>query len=331
MAGTRSFAAGNFALNLDGVACGFVKSAEGGDAYSEVVETTSGPSAFTQKHIGGVKYDDIALNIGFAMAQNVYDWIEESWKMNYSRKDGSIVVADASGNAKSEREFFHALINEVTIPALDASSKNAGFIGLKIAPELTRNRKTDGKVASPKATTQKPFLTSNFRLELGKLPCDKVMKIESFTVTQTVQTDDIGDVRDVVKEPGKLDFPNLQVTMAAANAAPWLTWFEDFVINGKNTADQELNGAIVFLTQDRKTELGRVNLVNVGIFRLRTINPTAEQAARLEAHLYCERMELQVGTPKPAPVPVVEKPTPVPVGVLKPVLPRPTISPKVSG
>src|SRR6266851_9098130 len=217
MAGTRSFAAGNFALDLNGVACGFVKSADGGDAYADVVHVTDGASSFTQKQIGVVKYDDIELNIGFGLAQDVYDWIAASWKMNYSRKDGSIVATDPTGNARSEREFFHGLISEVTVPALDASSKSAGFLTLKVAPEYTRDIKAAGKVTAPKATAQKPFITSNFRLELGKLPCDKVMKIESFTVTQEIATDDIGDVRDIVKEPGKLDFPNLQVTMAAAD------------------------------------------------------------------------------------------------------------------
>ena len=328
MAGTRSFAAGNFALNLDGVPCGFVKSADGGDAYADVVTITDGASLLTRKTIGNVKYDDIDLSIGFGLAQDVYDWIAATWKRDYSRKDGSIVATDLNGNAKSERQFFTALISEVTFPALDARSKNAGFLGLKFAPEHTRDQKAGGKVALTKATAQKPFLAQNFRLELGTLPCDKVMKIESFTVTQEITVDAVGDGRDVVEEPGKIEFPNLQVTMAAAGAAPWVTWFEDFVINGKNTADQELSGAIVFLAQDKKTELGRVNLFNVGIFRLRNVNPSVEQGARYEAHLYCERMELQVGKPKPAPAPVVEKP--LPVGVLKPVLPRP-VAPKVGG
>ena len=179
----------------------------------------------------------------------------------------------------------------------------------------------------PKAVAQKQFLAQNFRLELGKLPCDKVTKIESFTVTQEITVHDVGAPRDIFNEPGKIDFPNVVVTMAAANAAPWVTWFEDFVLNGKNTADQELSGAIVFLSQDRKTELGRVSLINVGIFRLRDINPATQQAARLEAHLYCERMELQIGKPKPAPV---VEPKPLPVGIVKPVLPRP-VAPKVNG
>jgi phage tail-like protein len=327
MAGTRTFAAGTFALNLDGVTCGFVKSAEGGDAYADVVEITDGASLVTQKHIGGVKYDDIDLSIGFGLAQDVYDWIAATWKRDYSRKDGSVVAADMNGNAKTERQFFKALVSEVTIPALDASAKTAGFLGLKISPEYTRDQKAGGKVAVTKAVAQKQFLAQNFRFELGTLPCDKVTKIESFTVTQEIAVDNVGHGRDFVNEPGKIDFPNLVVTLAAAGADAWVTWFQDFVINGKNTTDQELTGAIVFLSQDRKTELGRVNLVNVGIFRLRDVNPAAQQVARLEAHLYCDRMELQIGKPKPAPV---VEPKPLPVGIVKPVLPRP-IAPRVNG
>ena len=60
-----------------------------------------------------------------------------------------------------------------------------------------------------KSPAQKQFLPSNFRLEIDGLDCTKVSKIDSFTVKQPIQTDDIGDKRDYKKEPGKLEFPNL--------------------------------------------------------------------------------------------------------------------------
>ena len=80
MAGTRSYVSGNFMFNLDGVKCGFIKSVEGGDATAEVVEEKSGPDKFTKKHLGPLKYEDLTLSIGFAMEQNVYDWIAASWQ-----------------------------------------------------------------------------------------------------------------------------------------------------------------------------------------------------------------------------------------------------------
>ena len=315
MAGTRTFAAGSYFFNLEGVKCGFVKAVDGGGVSAEVIEEKVGPDYFTKKHIGQPKYEDVVLTIGFDMVQNVYDWIAASWKQNYARKDGSVIVTDASLQAKSERQFFHALISEVTIPALDASSKDAAYLTLKYSPEYTRAVKAAGKLVAPKQPMQKRFVASSFRLELDGIDCTKVSKIDSFTVVQTVTQDDIGQGRDIVKEPGKLDFPNLRVTLAEAGAATWSQWFDDFVIKGNNDESKEKGGRIVFLAPDLKQELGRIELLNVGIFALRHPASTGDHVARAVAELYCERMELVVGKPvapvPPAPTPIERKPIPL--------------------
>jgi hypothetical protein len=294
MAGTRSFTAGNFLFNLQGVDCGFVKSVDGGGIRADVIEEPGKLGIFTKKHIGQPKYEDIQLTIGFGMARDIYDWIEASWKQNYARKDGTVVVTDATLQAKSEREFFHALIAEVTLPALDGSSKDAAFLTLKFSPEYTREAKVSGKLTSPKTPAQKQFVASNFRLELDGIDCSKVSKIDSFTVQQSLVADDIGDPRDIPKQPGRLEFPNLRVTVAEAGAATWTAWFEDFVMKGNNDDAHEKSGAVVFMAPNRKDELGRVILHNVGIFALRHEAAT-EKVSRVVAELYCEQMELQVG------------------------------------
>lgn len=103
------------------------------------------------------------------------------------------------------------------------------------------------------------WLASNFRLEIDGLDCTKVNAIDSFTVKQKAVLDTIGDARDFVKEPGRLEFPNLTITMAEVAASSWQAWFEDFVINGVNDEQHEKNGALIFLSPNRQTELGRVN------------------------------------------------------------------------
>jgi len=82
-------------------------------------------------------------------------------------------------------------------------------------------------------------------------------------------------------------------------AAPtWQAWFEDFVINGINDDAHEKNGALVFLSPNRQTELGRVNFFNLGIFKLAPAKAdAAEQIQRVTAELYCERMQLQMAKP----------------------------------
>jgi hypothetical protein len=301
MPGVRSDAVQSYVFKLDGVQCGFVKSVRGGDAVAEVIEERAGPSTYVKKHIGPPKYEDVALGIDFSLARSVYDWIAASWAMNYQRKDGSIVEADHTFTAKAERQFFDALLTEVTFPALDAASKEPGHLTIKLAPEYTKTAKASGKVTVPAAQKQKAWIVSNFRLDLDGLDGTKVSSIDSFTVKQAVAADDIGDARDTLKEPTKIEFPNLAVTLAEAGAATWEAWFDDFVLKGNNEDSKEKSGAIVFLAPDRKAELARVNLFNVGIFALRRKEQSANTDAvrRVTAGLYCERMELLLAGMKP--------------------------------
>jgi phage tail-like protein len=304
MAGTRSTVSGSFMFNLNGVPCGFVRSAEGGDAVGDVVEEGPKSGVFTKKHIGQVKYDPVELSFGFGMAHDIYEWIEASWKQNYARKDGSVVVTDPSLQAVSAREFYHALITEVTIPDLDASSKDAAHLTLKFAPEYTRDVKASGKLTAPKTPAQKQFAASNFQFELDELPGGRVSRIDSFTVKQPVVTDDIGSTRDTPTEPGRIEFPNLRVTISELDAGPWGDWAQDFIVKGNNDDSHEKRGAIVFLAPNRKAELGRIVLHNVGIFAFRrAAAAAATQVSHVVADLYCEQMEFQVGKPALAPVP----------------------------
>jgi phage tail-like protein len=297
MPGTRSFATGSFALHLDGVSCGFLKAVDGGDISAEVISEPQGSAQFIKKHIGPPKYEDFQLQFGFGMSKVLYDWIAASWKQNYARKNGSIVSTDFKLTPISERQFTNALITETTIPPLDASAKDPAFLTVKFSPEYTRTAKASGTAGKVVADKQKVFLPSNFRLEIDGLDCSKVNKVDALTVKQTVSTDDIGDARDYTKEPGKLEFPNLKITLAAVSAPTWNAWFEDFVVKGNNGDSNEKSGAIVLLAPDRKAELARITLHNLGIFALRHQRQVANDEAvqRLTAELYCEQMELKVG------------------------------------
>jgi hypothetical protein len=292
----RSYVSGNFMFNLQGVKCGFIKSISGGDISADVINEAVGPDYFTKKHIGGVKYGDFEMQLGFSMSKPVYEWIEASWKQNYTRKDGSIIAADYNLNAKSEREFFHALITETTIPACDGSSKDPAYMTLKYAPEYTRYKKASGKVSGDiNGLNQKAWLPSNFRLEIAGLDCTKVNKIEALTVKQTTTTDDIGDGRDYAKEPGKLDFPALKLSFAEVTAQSWLDYFETFVIQGNNHEDAEKSGSLTLLTANREKPLMTLNFFNMGIYKITPDKSEAndDKIKRVSAELYCERIEMK--------------------------------------
>ena len=296
-AGTgRSFSAARFALELDNVSSGFVQSAAGGATFADVIEE-GGSDYYPRKHLGQPKYEDFTLQIGTTMNRGVYEWIQATWQNAFQRRNGALIATDAQQNAVSRREFFEALITETTIPAMDASSKDPAYMTLKFAPELARTTKTSGKLTEAKST-QKSWLPSNFRLEIDGLDATKVNKIEALTIKQKVVTDPIGEERDFEREPTKIEFPDLVVTLAESSSQTWFDWFEDFVVRGNNGQEEERGGKLTFLASNLKDELGHVTFFNLGIFKIGgdKAEANADAIKRITAELYCERMELQIGS-----------------------------------
>lgn len=294
----RGYAAGKFLLDFGTTTAGWVNSAEGGHATSDVVTEKLGPDHVVHKHLAGVKYEDISVSAGTGMSKYFYDWIAASWNQKYARLDGAITVADHTFNVLQKLEFFRALITETSLPALDASSKEAALIDLSFAPELTRlDRKVTGTLTA-NTTKQKLWLVSNFRLTIGGLDCTKVSKVEALVVKQKFVEAPIGENRDYQREPASVEFPNLVVTLAAASADTWYDWFEDFLIQGNNGADKEKTGTLEYLSPTLSEVLFTVNFFGLGIFKLEPDNgaQNADNILRLRAEMYVENMTFARGS-----------------------------------
>lgn len=288
-------AAGTYFLTLDGAPSGYLRSAEGGNPVGEVVAVPAGPGEFVRKQLGGVRYEDVQLRAGFSMSKDLYQWINASWQLKPTRHSGSVVEVGADGKPREQRTFSDALVSETTFPALDGASKDPAFLTVRLMPEEVRFEKPDSATAPARPQAQKQFTAANFRFELGDLPCSRVSKIDAFTVKQTIAMT-TGPRRIVRTDPSGIEFPNLRVTFSAADLPKWSAWFDEFVVNGSNDDQHELSGAIVLLAPDRKQELARVELQQVGIFALRRESAEAgrAQVARAVADLYCERMSLKI-------------------------------------
>jgi hypothetical protein len=296
MTRARSVAGSRFFLALDGVESGFLKSVAGGAITADVV-AERGRGFYDEKRLGGLRYEPLTLRLDLSLAHAFYDWIAETWTGKAQRHDASIVAVSPQLKAISERKFSRALLTETTIPAADAASKEPAFLAAKLVPEEVRTAKGSGATVKAPASKPKAFVPSNFKLEIDKLDCSRVSRIDSFTVKQTAAAQAPGEVRLSRREPSRVEFPNLRISLAESSGQTWNAWFDDFVVKGNNDSSNERNGALSFLTPDRKSTLVAIKLFNLGIFRLAAEPQAAgaEQIARLQADLYCERMELKVG------------------------------------
>lgn len=289
------YSVSNFALELDGAMAGFLNSAEGGTVSAPVIEEVAGQDIINRKHIGQPIYDAIEIQLGLSSSPAVNDWIQSSWGKNYKRKNGAIVIADQNMEIKHRREFFEALLTETTFPACDGSSKDPGRLSIKISPEYTRLTRTSGPLAGEKRKqTQKQWHPSDFRLTIDGLDCSKVIKLESLTVKRPATLANVGDNRDPFKEPGKVDYPNLKITLAASSIESWQTWYESFLLAGNNGQESEKTGTLEYLSADRQKTLLKLEFQNLGIFSMvdDKLEGDRDAPATFTIELYCESISI---------------------------------------
>jgi hypothetical protein len=280
--GARSPAAGNFILSLDGVAVGRLRGVAGGAVTADVVVEPSG-GAFPTKSLGPVRFEPVELMLDLPLPKAVADWVRQTWQGLDAVRDVSVVATDFSGKPISERRFSQAALDALTVPALDAASKDAGLVTLRAAPASTRTTKPAGQPVAAPATGRTQWVKANFRLAIDGLDASRVTKVDSFTTRRTPEG------------PGQLDVSNLRITLPEAHAQTWVAWHEALVVKGRRVRG-ERSGTLTFLAPNRSDSLGEIRFFNLGIFRVAPVPRAAgsDQIALLVAELYCERLELAI-------------------------------------
>jgi phage tail-like protein len=298
----RGYVAGKYALELDGQFAGWIEPPEGGYGMSDVVVERLGPDHIQHKHMAGVKYEDLIVNVGTGMSKAMYEWIKAGLDKQFIRKSGAIVTCDYDNRMVSRMQWFNAFISEVDFPACDAASKSAAKMTIKITPEYTRfSPGQGGAVYTSNRTTQlqKRWLPANFRLQIAgcQTACSRVNKIEAITVKTVSDTKTVGGLRDYQSVPSHLEVPNLIVTTSEATATEFYQWHEDFVIKGNNGDDRERGGTLDYTTPDFKEALFTLTFRHLGIFKLTPdkVEAGSENIRRVKAEMYCEDIGFSYG------------------------------------
>lgn len=288
--------ADHFILYLEGGPT-ILKNFEGGNVKGEIETTGTGSGDLPNKNISALKFEPIVLQAGITMGKSLREWIMGTLDQTNVRKSGYVVACDTNCQATAFRHFNDALITEITVPKLDVTSRDSAFFAIKINPEEITFKDGDKSALGGMINTRnKQWLCSNFRMRLGDLPCTRVSRIDAFAIKQNVMLETSGDFRVSGREVTKLEIPNLKVTFAEADIKPWAAWFDEFVIKGGNSQENELSGVIEFLDTDGAEVLGSVDLRQVGIFSLSVERPEAraDKISHYVAELYVERMGINL-------------------------------------
>jgi len=293
---TKSYTAGHFELMIDGhKSTAFLKSIEGGGVKANVSDEAVAGNTHRVKHMSTVDVEPFSLEFGMSGANDVLQWIQGSWNRQWDRRNGSVTHADFNLKDSVETEFYNALVTETTIPTLDATSKESGYLKCKIQPETVLTKKTGGQLKALASPKQKLWTPSSFRLNIDQVDdMQYTNKIESFTIKQSIKKFYTGAGRFPQCEPTKIEYPNISGTISLAYADQLLQWQRDYVEKGKKDKNAQRTGSIEFLSPDRKQTIFRINLFQLGLIQAAVMPSTAnqDQIKRVKFEMYVHRMEL---------------------------------------
>lgn len=316
---SRPYISSRFILELDeggggSQSVGTLQSIEGGSFKSDVVDEKVGNQAIVMKYSGRPKFDEVSIQVGMAMAPRFWKWIAKSFSYEAERRNGALVALDFDNRERWRRNFFGALIKEVTFPTLDGSAKDPAYLTIKFVVENLEDdsSKKGNKHAAEQESKgewekQRLWLPSMFTFKVDGLTGDnqETVKIESFSVKQEVIDVPVGGKLLTTKEPGRVDFPNLAVTILQRDADPWMKWWDDFVRTGNHEQSKQKTGHISYLKRTAKgpgiltgEPLLELDLFGLGILGVSPVKHESKQVQlqKVKLDLYLESMSLRPGS-----------------------------------
>lgn len=294
---SRAYSAAHFALELDGTKAnlGMFRSIEGGGIKADVMNYQNGGTQDRWQQLGKPKFEDIKLQVGMAMSQPFYTWIADFFSGVPTRKNGAIVAADFYYKERARREFFEAMIKELTFPKLDGQDKSTAYMNVSLGVENIEF-KPGGNAALEQnagADNQKAWKACNFRFSLDGFECCKrATKIDSFTVKQNLVEYHAGGRRGPSKTPSKVEFPQISFYLPEADAQPLADHF--FKRGVKGEVPGRLHGQLETFDNQQQTKF-TLQFLNADILNIQPdkADASSEEIKLWKCDLYVEKMTFQ--------------------------------------
>jgi hypothetical protein len=244
----RAYAAAHFALELDGdKKVGLIKSVEGGTFKTDLIKYQNGREHPTFLRLGRSKCEDIKAQVGMAMSRTFYDWMARFFRGDPVRKTGAILAADFWYEERARRDFYEAMITEVSFPKLDGSDSGACYMGVTLSPESIEYKPGDGsKLQVGGGRKQKLWAACNFSFSIDgfETDCARVIKVDGFAIKQKPIEYNHGGLRTTIKVPGRVEYPNIVFYVPEADAGKFVEHHVRYGIGGDVQPNTRLNGRI---------------------------------------------------------------------------------------
>lgn len=296
-AAVQAYSGNRYVLELEGKPVALLRSFSGGAMIGEVaVNPLQLGCCFQAKHLQGVRAEDFVVEIAGDLSSTLVNWIQGNLNGEPGGRDGSIVVLDANARETRRINFFHGVITEINLPALNATSQSPFAVTLRIRPELSQLAKSSGQTYPPMVSKQKIWLANNFRLDIPGIDTSRVAAIDAITLKRKIVEPGVGQYRELYQTTGVFEISSLALTLSEVAARGFEAWHRDFVVNGNNGDSQEREGTLTLLGPDLKTPLLTLSLHHLGIYRLAYGYGASNAGAAIRAEAYIESLSIAGGT-----------------------------------
>jgi hypothetical protein len=284
----NNHAGAHYALDIGGTPVESLRTISGFDLEADIATGPLGPGRAPKKRVMGVAWTPGRASVGMGMGQAMYEWIRDALADGASTASGALATGDLNFKQRSLLSFDDALLTALTLPRLDAASKESGAFDVEFVPARVRMASGNGAdIRHAMGSRQQPWVCSNFRFALGTLPCARVASIESFTWR-------------CAAAPGRktvvVTVPDLRIAVSLADYDAWARAAQAWFVASRRLESDAMEGAITLLTPDLQTPLGEIRLANVGFKRFSQLpaTPGGDALYRFTVDLYVERMMLRL-------------------------------------
>ncbi len=126
----------NFLVEIDNITKASFKDCSGLDSTTDPVEYREGGENTTVRKLPGkTTYSDITLSRGMTDSDDLINWRQSVIDNKIERKNGSIVLLDATGDEKKRWNFVNAWPTKWEGPKFDGTANDVAIETLTIAHE----------------------------------------------------------------------------------------------------------------------------------------------------------------------------------------------------
>jgi phage tail-like protein len=130
----------NFLVEIDGITRAGFQECSGLDSSTDLVEYREGADPNHKRKLTGLNtFSNITLKRGITDSDELWQWRQSAVNGVPERKNGSIILLDATGNEKVRWNFHNAWPTKWTGPTFNATDNNIAVETLELAhEELTK-------------------------------------------------------------------------------------------------------------------------------------------------------------------------------------------------